>query len=167
MKAPAPSYKGLGPASARASRAARGSSKKAGTRCELALRRALWRQGCRFRVHMKTLPGHPDIVFTKAKVVVFCDGDFWHGKDWPARKEKLARGTNPEYWIAKIRRNMQRDLEVSAQLRDAGWIVLRFWESEIRKESDSVCGLIVDILDSMGHRTRSEPAAGLEKPETG
>lgn len=154
----APSYRHLRPASARASRAAAGSSKKSGTRCELILRRELWSRGCRYRLDVGDLPGRPDIVFTRARLAIFCDGDFWHGKDWPRRKEKLARGSNPGYWIAKIERNMERDLGVSAQLRDAGWIVLRFWESEIRKDLDNVCELIVDILDSMGHRKRSARA---------
>ena len=154
----APSYQGLRPASARATAAARGSSKKTRTRCEMLLRRALWRHGCRFRVDATELPGRPDVVFTKAKVAIFCDGDFWHGKDWPERRQKLARGANAEYWIAKIGRNLERDLEVSARLRDRGFIVLRFWESEIRRDVEAVCVLVLDILDSMGHRkSRDRP----------
>ena len=155
-----PSFKGLQPASAQASRTARAGSKKANTRCELILRRALWRQGCRFRVDVKSLPGRPDLVFTKAKVAIFCDGDFWHGKDWPSRKARLAKGNNPEYWIGKIQRNMERDLAVSAELRNLGFIVLRFWESEIRKDLDSVCELILQILDSTGHRKGLEHGTG-------
>ncbi len=112
----------------------------------------LWAAGCRFRVDLQELPGRPDIVFTKAKLAIFCDGDFWHGNDWPQRKAKLSRGTNAEYWIAKIERNMERDLAVAAELRAQGWIVLRFWESEIRRNPRQVCGLILNILDSMHHR---------------
>lgn len=100
------------------------------------------------------LEGRPDIVFPRAKLVVFCDGDFWHGKHWAERREKLARGHNADYWIAKIERNQKRDRDVSRRLRDQGWIVLRFWESEIRQDLDRVCEPILSILDSMGHRRR-------------
>jgi len=89
------SYAGLKPASSRASKAARGSSKKSNTKCELLLRRELWKRGCRFRVDVRDLPGRPDIVFSKARVVVFCDGDFWHGRNWEERQKKLPRGTTP------------------------------------------------------------------------
>lgn len=131
---PRPSYKGLRPASAQASAAARGSSKKTDTRCEVELRRALWAAGCRYRKNVPGMPGRPDIVFPKAKVAVFCDGDFWHGHDWEARKEKLARGANAPYWVAKIQRNIERDRENTAHLESLGWTVLRFWESEIRAD---------------------------------
>lgn len=148
----APSYKGRRPASPRATRAARGSSRKTATRCELLLRRHLFALGCRFRVDVGELPGRPDIVFSRARLAIFCDGDFWHGRDWPTRREKLARGHNGDYWIAKIERNMDRDLKVDRELREAGWIVLRFWESEIRRDPERVCEPILSILDSTGHR---------------
>ena len=89
--------------------------------------------------------------------MIFCDGDFWHGKDWGSRKAKLSRGNNAAYWIAKIERNMARDLDVAAELRSRGWIVLRFWESEIRRDPEPVCTLILSILDSMHHRRASFP----------
>lgn len=89
-----PSYVGLRPASEQASKAARGSSRKTDTRCEVLLRSALFRAGFRFRKNVATLPGKPDIVFPGPKVAVFCDGDFWHGRDWERRKQKLATGTN-------------------------------------------------------------------------
>jgi len=109
------------------------------TRPELALRRALWRRGLRYRVAMKTLPGKPDIVFTKAKIVVFCDGDYWHGHNWalrgiPSLEEELAGYS--EYWQKKIRRNMERDKKNTAKLESDGWLVLRFWESEIKKNQE-------------------------------
>jgi DNA mismatch endonuclease (patch repair protein) len=87
----APSYKGLEPASAAASAAARGSSRKADTRCEVKVRSLLWRAGARFRKNVTTLPGKPDIVFPGPRLAVFCDGDFWHGKDWDERRRRLAR----------------------------------------------------------------------------
>src|ERR1700689_3766304 len=110
MKSPArASYKGLLPASEHATAAARGSSCKSKTRCELLLRRTLKSRGLRYRVDVADLPGRPDIVFVNARVAVFCDGDFWHGRDLAARQAKLARGHNPAYWLAKIRGNVERD----------------------------------------------------------
>ncbi|WP_348652882.1 hypothetical protein [Polyangium sp. y55x31] len=84
-----PSFACLHPASENASTAARAASAKRNTRCELALRRELWRRGLRYRLHLPGLPGRPDIVFTKHRVVVFCDGDFWHGRHLEARLAKL------------------------------------------------------------------------------
>ena len=111
-----PSYKYLNAASASASKAARASSKKQDTKPELRLRRALWRAGHRYRKNVATLPGKPDIVFVRARLAVFCDGDFWHGRNWPERKAKLEQGHNPGYWVAKIERNMERDLDVDDAL---------------------------------------------------
>ena len=109
------------------------------TRPELALRHALWRLGLRYRVSVKELPGKPDIVFTKAKIAVFCDGDFWHGHNWalrgiPSLEEELAGYS--DYWQKKICRNIERDKENNTKLENEGWIVLRFWESEIKKNLD-------------------------------
>jgi len=137
-----PTYKGRRPASKKASAAARGSSKKTDTSCELLLRRALWAAGFRYRKDVKDLPGRPDIVFPKAKIAVFCDGDFWHGLNWEERRQKLGQGTNSDYWIAKIERNMERDRQNTQKLRDMGWVVLRFWESEIRASPLEVTGRV-------------------------
>jgi DNA mismatch endonuclease (patch repair protein) len=149
MTRAAPSYQGLRPASARASRAARGASKKSDTRPELALRRLLFRAGYRYRKDVAGLPGRPDIAFLKAKVAVFCDGDFWHGRDWAARKAALARGSNAPYWLAKIERNMQRDLESQRKLEARGWLVLRFWESEITAAPAAVAREIASALEGL------------------
>jgi DNA mismatch endonuclease Vsr len=65
---------------------------------------------------------------------VFVDGDFWHGRNWPARKAKLAVGHNSDYWIRKIERNVERDKERNRELRSAGWRVLRVWESQINTD---------------------------------
>src|SRR5215471_77051 len=111
MKPPrvAPSFAGLQSASTQASAAARGASRKVNTRCELLLRRTLWRRGLRYRVHHSGLPGRPDIVFPKHSVVVFCDGDFWHGRDLDMRLTKLTHGHNAAYWVAKVEANVDRD----------------------------------------------------------
>ncbi len=133
-----PSYKGLRPASPAATTSARASSRKSDTKPELLLRRALWAAGHRYRKNVGDLPGSPDMVFLRARLAVFCDGDFWHGRDWPTRRAKLAHGHNAAYWTAKIERNMARDEQVNAALEALGWRVLRFWEGEIKKEADRV-----------------------------
>lgn len=142
------SYRGREPASPQASAAARGSSKKSDTQCERLLRQALWAAGYRYRKNVPDLPGHPDVVFTKARVAVFVDGDFWHGRDWENRRRKLQAGSNPDYWIAKIQRNIERDRETTSRLEGMGWTVLRLWESEIRSAPGEVVQRIGAALAS-------------------
>lgn len=103
------------------------------TQIEVKLRKALWHAGIRYRKNDKRLPGKPDIAITKHKIAVFCDSSFFHGRDFDTKKPV---GTNREFWEAKIRRNMERDREVDRQLEEAGWLVLRFWDTEINKETD-------------------------------
>jgi DNA mismatch endonuclease (patch repair protein) len=97
----------------------------------MVLCRELCRSGLRFKRNVVTLPGKPDVVFQQARFAVFCDGDFWHGRHWTARREKLARGANAVYWVAKIEANVRRDRRHRASLRRDGWHVLRLWESDI------------------------------------
>lgn len=141
-----PSFEGLQPASEKASAAARGASAKANTRCELALRRELWRRGLRYRLHVPGLPGRPDIVFIKGRVVVFCDGDFWHGRDLERRLAKLAAGHNAAYWRAKVQRNVERDRRQTAAIEALGWTVLRFWETDILCRPGHVADQIVALI---------------------
>jgi DNA mismatch endonuclease, patch repair protein len=154
-----PRYHTLKPSSARASAAARGSSRKADTKPELLLRRALWKGGFRYRENRTDLPGAPDIVFPGPRVLVFVDGDFWHGKNWNTRKAKLAQGHNANYWIRKIERNVARDREQSCELRAAGWLVLRVWESEVHSNVGEVARRIESALRQRAPaRPRQEPA---------
>jgi len=146
LLARAPRYEGLNPRSARASAAARGSSLKANTKPELLLRRALWRHGFRYRTNRADLAGRPDIVFPSRRVVVFVDGDFWHGKNWNMRKVKLAQGHNADYWISKIEWNVERDRERGRELSAAGWLVLRVWESQIHADVGRVVRRLELIL---------------------
>lgn len=104
------------------------------TSIELRLRKALWHEGIRYRKNYKKLPGKPDIAITKYHIAVFCDSDFWHGYDWENRKQRIK--SNQEYWIPKIERNMERDKNVTQQLNKDGWVVLRFWEWQIKKHLD-------------------------------
>jgi DNA mismatch endonuclease, patch repair protein len=141
-----PSYAGLHPSSLRASIAARGSSRKTNTTPEQLLRAALWKEGLRYRTNKRDLPGVPDIVFVRHRLVVFVDGDFWHGKSWNKRKIMLRRGHNSDYWLAKIKGNMRRDFDRNRKLRAAGWTVLRIWESEIRRNINKVVNRIESIV---------------------
>ena len=129
-----PSFAGLRSASRRASVSARGASVKRHTRCEVALRKELHRRGLRFRLHGEGLPGCPDIVFAKSRLAVFCDGDFWHGRDLEQRLAKLRQGHNPQYWVAKVRRNVERDQARAWSLQVSGWTVLRLWETDILRD---------------------------------
>lgn len=152
-----PSFAGLRPASEKASTAARRASAKKNTRCELALRRELWRRGLRYRLHVPGLPGRPDIVFPGHRLVIFCDGDFWHGRDLDHRLKKLTRGHNAAYWTAKIQRNVERDQQNTRALTAMGWNVLRFWETEVLRETTKVADRIEVLLAAT--RTRSHRRA--------
>ncbi len=114
------------------------------TSIEIMLRKELWSRGIRYRKNYNKVPGHPDIVFMKKKVAVFCDSEFWHGYDWENQKERI--GTRRDYWIPKIERNIERDREVDNILKSKGWIVLRFWGKDIKKDvagcADIICNKI-------------------------
>lgn len=101
------------------------------TKIEANFKKALWSECIRYRKNYKQLPGKPDIAITKYKIVIFCDGEFWHGKDWETKKLKIQN--NREYWSNKIEKNMNRDRQIDRQLRNMDWIVLRFWGNDIRK----------------------------------
>jgi DNA mismatch endonuclease (patch repair protein) len=98
---------------------------------ELAVRRLAHARGLRFRKHCAWLPGRPDLVFVAAKVVVFVDGDYWHGWRFPVRKDKLL-----PYWRGKIERNRRRDLSNFKKLRRDGWVVIRLWEHEVERDAE-------------------------------
>lgn len=101
---------------------------------EILLRKALWSKGLRYQKNVTTIVGKPDIVFKGKKVAVFCDSEFWHGYNWEERK--LDFRSNKDFWIPKIERNIQRDLEVNDRLAAEGWTVLRFWGNDIKKNLD-------------------------------
>ena len=107
---------------------------------ELTLRKELWKRGLRYRKNYTKMFGRPDIVFTKQKVVVFCDSEFWHGYDWENRKDRIK--TNNEYWKNKIEKNINRDKEVNAKLQSEGWVVLRFWGKDIKCNTSECIAVI-------------------------
>ena len=118
------------------------------TSIECILRKELWARGFRYRKNYKKLIGKPDIVMPKYKLVIFCDSEFWHGKNYKESTERI--GTNSDYWKQKIKRNIERDKEVNEKLIADGWTVLRFWEKEIRKELDKCVEQVVSAIESSG-----------------
>ena len=117
------------------------------TDIEIRLRKALWHEGICYRKNCKDLPGKPDIAITRYRVAVFCDSSFWHGRNFDEKKKPQ---TNKAYWDGKIRRNMERDLEVEAALHGLGWTVLRFWDVDIKNDLDGCVKAVREaILDSM------------------
>ena len=141
-----PSYKGLRPASALASRIARAASQKSNTAPERLLRRALMEQGVSHQVCVDTLPGRPDIAISSARLAVFCDGDFWHGRYLKRRLSQLANGHNAKYWVSKIKANVQRDRRVDRLLRENGWTPLRFWESDLRANPEPAAKAVITAI---------------------
>jgi DNA mismatch endonuclease, patch repair protein len=140
-----PRYSQFTPASKRASEIKK-KTRSRDTKAELALRRALWKLGLRYQLHDARLPGKPDIIFVRAKVVVFVDGDFWHGRHWRARKPKLARGANAAYWIPKIEANIKRDERQTNELRKMGWMVSRFWETDIASDVEKLSRRLAEVI---------------------
>jgi DNA mismatch endonuclease (patch repair protein) len=104
------------------------------TKIEELLGKALWAKGYRYRRNNITVFGRPDFTFRKYKIVVFCDSEFFHGKDWEVSKHRIK--TNTEFWQEKIEGNIRRDQLVNKTLRKDGWIVIRFWGEEIKKNLD-------------------------------
>ena len=116
------------------------------TSIEVALRKALWQKGYRYRKNYSGLPGSPDIVLMKYKIAIFCDGEFFHGKDWEVLKPRLEKGENGEFWVSKISRNRERDDEINKKLLFMGWTVLRFWGAEIKKDTDECVKVIEETI---------------------
>ncbi|WP_276932572.1 very short patch repair endonuclease [Dubosiella newyorkensis] len=111
---------------------------------EQLLAKKLWHKGYRYRLNYKKLPGSPDIAITKYKVAIFIDGEFWHGKDFEKKKDKLKN--NREYWIEKIEENIERDKRNDRLLKEAGWIPLHFWSQDVKKYLDDCMAEIEDFI---------------------
>lgn len=102
------------------------------TGLEMRVRSALHRRGLRFRKHVKDLPGRPDVVFRKARVAVFVDGDFWHGYRFPSWEDKVS-----DFWKKKINKNRERDAANHRKLRQMEWMVIRLWQHEVEEDFDA------------------------------
>jgi len=116
------------------------------TKPELRLRKALWAHGLRFRIHPKYVPGLPDIYIAKYRLVIFVDGDFWHGYQWDLTKVRLK--TNINFWIAKIERNIQRDAYINSVLTGRGYTVMRFWEHDIKSALDKCVNQVLLYIEA-------------------
>lgn len=131
-------------------------NKSKGTKIELLLGKMLWNAGIRYRKNDASLPGTPDFSIRKARVAVFCDGEFWHGHDWEKRKNSIK--TNRDFWYAKIERNIERDELVNQQLIAMGWKVFRFWEDDIRREPERCMRDVLDYVHTADN-DRMPPSA--------
>lgn len=105
------------------------------SKIELLLRHELWKRGLRYRKNVKNIMGKPDIAFVGKKIAIFVDSEFWHGYNFNMHKKDFH--SHEDFWINKIQRNIERDLEVTIQLRDSGWMVFRFWGNDIKKNLKS------------------------------
>lgn len=112
---------------------------------EIKLRKALWHLGLRYRKNWRKLPGTPDIALTRQKIAIFVDGDFWHGRGHEASPGEQV-GTNKAFWRRKLSRNIERDKEVNDALTESGWLVLRFWDSEIKKDLQGCVNRIMEYV---------------------
>lgn len=119
------------------------------TKDEVRLAKALWALGYRYRRNNKTVFGKPDFTFKKIKLAIFVDGEFFHGKNWDIDRNRIK--TNSEFWIKKIERNMQRDIEVNTYLESQNWKILRFWSNDIKKNLD-LC--ILEIENAIKERQK-------------
>lgn len=106
--------------------------------------KGLWYSGFRYRKNDKSLPGSPDIAILRYHIAVFVDGEFWHGKDWAQKKERLKR--NREYWIEKIEENMARDIRVDRELEALGWTPIHFWSRDALKNTERCLSEIIELI---------------------
>ena len=124
------------------------------TDLESLVRSRLFRRGWRFRKHISSLPGTPDIVFGRQRIAVFIDGDFWHGYRFPRWEKSL-----PEFWATKIQKNIRRDRKNFATLRRMSWQVIRIWQHEIKQDLDGSVERIEKLLMRRPRDRRDVPSA--------
>ena len=116
------------------------------TKIEVLLRKALWHQGIRYRKNYSKIPGKPDIAITKYKIAVFCDSEFFHGKDWDDLRPRLLKGDNGEFWVKKIGKNREHDEEINKKLAFLGWTVIRIWGTDIKKNLDNCVRVVEESI---------------------
>ena len=106
----------------------------------------MWNKGYRYRKNCRNITGKPDIALTKYKIAIFCDGEFFHGKDWEVLKPRLEKSNNAEYWISKILRNRERDDAINKKLLAEGWTVIRFWGKDIQKHTEECVKVVEETI---------------------
>ncbi len=141
------------------------------TKPEMVVRRGLWRMGFRYRLNHKRLPGHPDLVLTKYRTCIFVNGCFWHGHnvtlpqmnkdEWIIENSACCKipQTNTEFWVKKIVRNQERDLEVKHKLNQMGWNCITVWECELKpaKREETLKSLAFTLNEIFLNRYRIKP----------
>ena len=116
-----------------------------GMKPEMVVRRLVHSMGYRYRLHQQNLPGKPDLVFSSRRKAIFVHGCFWHQHTVPGCKIARTPRSNTDYWLPKLSRNVERDVEHQANLRELGWEVLTIWECET-KEDDHLMQKINNFL---------------------
>lgn len=124
--------------------------KSKGSKIEIALGKALWAKGFRYRKNNNKIFGKPDITFAKLKIAIFVDSEFWHGKDWLKRKHDIK--SNISFWQNKIERNILRDKEVNKRLKKDGWKVIRFWGHQIQKNLNNCVDKVINSINEKSTR---------------
>lgn len=109
------------------------------------LAKSLWHRGYRYRLNYKALPGSPDVALTKYRIAIFIDGEFWHGKNFEQRKNKLKN--NKDYWIEKIQENIDRDLRNDKLLRQMDWYPIHFWSNDVIKYCNQCIDEIIYTIE--------------------
>jgi DNA mismatch endonuclease (patch repair protein) len=130
------------------------------TKPEIFFRKALWKWGIRYRKNVRSLFGNPDIAIKKYKMVIFIDGDFWHGNDWKKKhfsSQEALLSSYSDYWRKKIRRNIARDFEVKKYYKKIGWTIFRFWTSETEKNLNKCIIKTVKKINQIKNREGSLP----------
>jgi len=115
------------------------------TALEILVRKELWKKGIRYRKNVRGLMGAPDIAIKKYKLVVFLDSCYWHG----CPEHGVIPKSNREFWEKKIKRNIDRDMEVTKYYKSRNWNILRFWEHEVKQDLDSVIDRIINAINAL------------------
>lgn len=119
--------------------------KNKGSAIEIKFAKSLWSNGLRYRKNDTSVFGKPDFTFKKLKIAIFVDSEFWHGKDWEIKKYEFK--SKQDFWIPKIERNIQRDIEVNLKLQEGGWTIFRFWGKEINKNLEDCINKVINKID--------------------
>lgn len=117
----------------------------------------MWCLGLRYYTNDMELPGRPNVIFTKTTVAMFCDGHFWHGRDWESRRAKLELRWNVEYLLAKIGRNFERDQHNTALLEQSGRWLIRLWDTDIKRDPPSAARQRQQVVESRRPSQQRQP----------
>ena len=119
--------------------------RSSGSEIERTLGKALWSVGLRYRKNNRHILGKPDFTLRRLKIAIFADSEFWHGKNWFIRKHQ--HKSNIEFWYKKIEGNILRDRFVNEELTSAGWLVLRFWGQDIKRNAKACAAKVITVVE--------------------